>query len=113
MFDAARGGDSGAYLDAFAGPLQVQLRQTAAEQGADLFARSLKETNAPVKGIAVGEPERVSAQEVRVRVELVYADHNEAQWFFLEQQPDSRWKIVRLDAAARVPTSRRYGAPVD
>jgi hypothetical protein len=112
MLDAAREGNVTVYLNAYTGALEASLRQSAAEQGAAAFARHLRETNGPIKGIAITEPEKLNDREVRARVESVYSDRNETQTFYLEKQADGRWKITRLDTAERIRTSVPYGTPV-
>jgi hypothetical protein len=113
MLDAARDGNVAAYLGAFSGQMEISLRQSAAEQGDAAFANYLKDANAPVKGIAIMEPQPVTDGEVRVKVEYVYSDRNEAQWFHLVQQSDKTWKITRLDTAERVKTLVPYGSPAN
>ena len=110
MLGAARSGDVATYLDSFAGPLAASLAQSAAEQGDERFARSLREANEPVKGIAINEPQSMTDREARLRVELIYQDRNETQILQLEKQ-DGRWRIVRLGAAQRVKPSVPYGSP--
>jgi hypothetical protein len=111
MLDAARDGSVAAYLAAFTGQMETSLRQSAAEQGDAAFSKYLKDANAPVKGIAIMEPQPVADAEVRVKVEYVYADRNETQWFHLVRQPDRTWKISRLDTAERIKTLIPYGSP--
>lgn len=104
MLDAARDGNVDRFVGAYAGDLQASLRQSVTQQ-------YLKDMNAPIKGVALNEPDRVNEREVRVRVEYVYQDRNEAQVFFLEKLgPD--WKITRVDNSERVKTLIPYGTPV-
>ena len=63
------------------------------------------------KGIAISEPQPVTDREVKVRVEYVYQDRNEAQTMYLEKDAGS-WKISRVDGAERVKTLVPYGTPV-
>lgn len=112
MLEAARAGDVAAYLGYFADPLQGSIRQAIAESGEQSFARYLRESNAPIKGIAVTAPERLSENAVKARVEYVYQDRNEVQYMYLEQAGGA-WRIVRLDAAQRVQTLIPYGTPVE
>ncbi len=112
MLEAARSGDVPKYLDHYAGELAGSLRRAAAEQGEAGFAQYLRQTNELIKGIAVNEPEPVAESEVKLRVELVYGDRNEAQIFHLKKQPAGEWKIKRLEAVERVQTLVPYGAPV-
>lgn len=111
MFDAARDGDVKAYLGHYASQMLASLQQSVAEQGESNFAKYLKETNAPVKGIAITEPQTLTDREVKLRVEYVYADRNEVQVFYLEKSGKD-WKIARLDSAERIKTLIPYGTPV-
>lgn len=111
MLDAARDGDVAAYIDCYAGEMVRRLEQSRDEMSADGFAAYLKVRNAEVKGIAINEPEEASETRVRIRVEYVYADRNEAQILYLERAGGG-WKIVGLDNAERVPTLVPYGTPV-
>jgi hypothetical protein len=111
MLDAARDGDVAAYLACYAGELTKRLEQSRDEMTAEGFAAYLKKTNAEIKGIAINEPEQASDSRVRVRIEFVYADRNEAQTVYLEKSGRD-WKIVGLDSAERVPTLVPYGTPV-
>jgi hypothetical protein len=112
MLDAARDGDVAAYLNAYTGQMASSLRQSIAEQGEPAFRQYLLNANAPIKGIALADPQPLTDAEVRVRVEFVYADRNEAQLLYLEKQPDKTWKIARLDSAERIKTLVPYGTPV-
>lgn len=114
MLDAAREGDVAKYLDSFGGVLADALRRAASERGEAAFAQYLRESNTPVKGIAVEEPQPAAGGEVRVRVELVYADRNEAQFYYLTKPSGGeRWRILRLDTSERVKTLVPYGSPAD
>ncbi len=111
MLDAAREGRPGEYLAAFTGQMESALKQSIAEQGETAFTRYLKESNAPIKGIAINEPQTLTDREVKVRVEYVFQDRNEVQFFYLEKQGRG-WKIARLDSTERVKTLIPYGTPV-
>ncbi len=111
MFDAARDGDVKKYLGHYTGQMRTSLEQSAAEQGESAFSKYLKETNAPVKGIAIMEPQPLTDRETKLRVEYVYQDRNEVQVFYLEKQGKD-WRIARLDSAERIKTLVPYGTPV-
>ena len=111
MFDAAREGDVKKYLSHYTGQMEASLRQSVAEQGESSFARYLKDTNAPIKGIAIMEPQALTDREVKLRVEYVYQDRNEVQVFYLEKQ-GKEWRIARLETAERIKTIVPYGTPV-
>lgn len=111
MFDTAREGDVRGYVGHYTGQMLTSLQQSITEQGEANFARYLKETNAPVKGIAIMEPQSLNDREVKLKVEYVYADRNEVQVFYLEKLGKD-WKIARLDSAERIKTLIPYGTPV-
>lgn len=111
MLAAARSGDVKSYLSNYTGGMEAALRQSLAESGQAAFASYLARSNAEVKGVAVAEPQPVSESEVKVRVEYVYQDRNEAQIMYLEKGQGG-WKISRTDADERVKTLVPYGTPV-
>jgi ketosteroid isomerase-like protein len=111
MLDAARDGDVDAYIACYSGQMERMLTQSRSEMTPEGFSQYLTERNRAIKGIAVSEPETLSVSQVRVRVEYVYADRNEAQRFYVEKLAGG-WKISRTDAAVRVETSVRCGTPV-
>jgi hypothetical protein len=111
MLDAARDGNVPRYLAAHTGQMEAALRQTIAEKGEAGFAAYLRQFHAPIKGIAILEPQPLTDREVRLRVEYVYQDRNEAQTMYLEKL-SSGWKIARVEAAERVKTLIPYGTPV-
>lgn len=111
MLDAAREGDVDRYVSFYTGQMEASLKQAVAESGRDGFSKYLKDTNAPIKGIAINEPQALTDREVKARVEYVYQDRNEAQMFYLEKH-GAGWKIARLETAERVKTLVPYGTPV-
>ena len=111
MLDAARDGNARAYLASFTGGMETSLRQSLSEQGEAAFSKYLRETNAPVKGIAITEPKQLSGVQAKVKVEYVYQDRNEIQYYYLEKF-GAGWRISRLDAAERIKTLVPYGTPV-
>ena len=111
MLDASRAGDVQAYLANYAGPLRSTLEQSVRETGEERFRRYLKDSNSAIKGIAVSDPEPVSSREMKIRLEYVYQDRNEAQSMYLEKLAGG-WKIARVDGTERVKTLVPYGTPV-
>ena len=75
------------------------------------FGKYLRDSNAQLKGVAVMEAQPQPDGQVELRVEYVYADRNEAQFFFLAKTPDG-WKISRVETSERVNTVIPYGTPV-
>jgi hypothetical protein len=111
MLDAARLGDVKTYLAAYTGQMESALKQSVAETTESGFAKYLKDQNASIKGIAISEPQTLTDREVKVRVEYVYQDRNEAQMMYLEKAPGG-WRISRVDGSERVKTLVPYGTPV-
>jgi hypothetical protein len=109
MLDAARRGDVQKYMASYAGEMSQSLARAQAESGD--FAKYLRDSNAELKGIAVMEPQPQQEGQVKVRVEYVYQDRNEAQFFYL-QKTARGWKISRVETAERVKTIIPYGTPV-
>jgi hypothetical protein len=111
MLDAARAGDVGAYMASYSGQMATSLEQSLAERTPAEFAKYLQESNAAIKGVAISEPQALTDREMKVRVEYVYQDRNEAQTMYLEKS-GAAWKIARVDGAERVKTLVPYGTPV-
>ena len=111
MLDAARMGDVRGYMASYSGQMEASLRQSVAETTESGFAKYLKDQNAAITGIAISEPQTLTDREVKVRVEYVYQDRNEAQMMFLEKVAGA-WKISRVDSTERVKTLVPYGTPV-
>lgn len=110
--DAVREADLSKYIDAHTGAMEASLRRTAAEIGESRLLQALQTRNAPLKGIAVHQPEALSDREMKARVEYVFADRNEVQFYYLEKSGE-RWKIARIDGAERVETLIPYGTPAN
>lgn len=104
MLDAAREGNVEKFLGAYSGDLQSSLRRSVTPQ-------YLKDMNSPIKGVALNDPAPISEREVKVRVEYVFQDRNEAQIFYLEEARGD-WKITRVENSERVKTLVPYGTPV-
>lgn len=111
MLDAGRVGDVKTYMASYTGQMEASLRQSVAETTESGFSKYLKDQNATIKGIAISEPQTLTDREVKVRVEYVYQDRNEAQLMYLEKNP-AGWKISRVDTTERVKTLVPYGTPV-
>jgi hypothetical protein len=88
------------------------LKETLGETTPEAFAKYLKDSNAPIKGIAIAEPQQLTDSSVKVRVEYVFQDRNEAQTMFVEKVSGA-WKIARVESTERVKTLVPYGTPVD
>jgi hypothetical protein len=109
MLDASRSGDVKKYLASYTGEMAQSLER-ARDESQD-FAKYLRESNTELKGVAVMEPQVLSEREVKVRVEYVYQDRNEAQVFYMNKTAGV-WKISRIETAERVKTVIPYGTPV-
>jgi len=111
MLDAARSGDVKTYLANYSGQMSTALQQSIAESTESKFAQYLRDSNAAIKGVAISEPQQLTDTQVKVRVEYVYQDRNEAQLMYLEKQ-SGIWKITQVDSTERVKTLVPYGTPV-
>lgn len=111
MLGAARAGDVKAYLASYTGPMEAALRQALAETTEPGFAKYLRDSNAPIRGVAVSDPQRTTDLEAKVRVEYIYQDRNEVQTMYLEKGSNG-WKISRADSDERLTTLIPYGTPV-
>ncbi len=109
MLGASRDGDVARYMASFTGPIADSLARAKAESPD--FAKYLRDSNAGLKGIAVAEPQPQADGQAELRVEYVYQDRNEVQFFFLAKTPDG-WKISRVETSERVKTIVPYGTPV-
>jgi hypothetical protein len=112
MMDAARDGDVRAYLGCYTAQMESTLRQVVAEKGEPALADYIRNFNKSVKGVAIQEPQSTAEREVRLRVEFVYRDRNEAQNYFL-QQVGSSWKIARQENTEGLKTLVPYGTTVE
>lgn len=111
MLDAARAGDTNAYLGCFSGPLRNQLVEAAKED--PRFRQHLLGQNSDVQGIAVTVIARPNPEEARARMEYVYKDHDESQEVWLKKE-GSQWKITSLNASAPLQPPVPYGTkPTD
>ncbi len=111
MLDAARAGDVNAYIACYSGQMEVSLRQSVGETTPAAFAKYLRDSNAAIKGVAIAEPQTLTDREVKLRVEYVYQDRNEAQTVYLEKS-GAKWTIARVEGVERVKTLVPYGTPV-
>jgi len=109
MLAAARAGNVEQYLAHYTGQMEQALKR--ARSDSPDFSKYLRDSNAGIKGSTVWEPEFVSENEAKARVEFIYADRNEVQTMFLEKSA-SGWKISRVDSAESVKTLVPYGTPV-
>jgi hypothetical protein len=110
MLAAARAGDVKAYLAEYTGQAEAGLRSALAETTGRGFAQYLRDSISGVQGVAVSDPEKTADREVKVRVEYVYKDRNEAQIAYLERGPGG-WKISRTEGDERVKALIPYGTP--
>ena len=110
MLDAARDGDVAKYLASHTGQIEQSLRRAISESPD--FAQYLRNSNTGIRGIALTEPEVLSAQQVKLRVEYVFQDRNEIQFLYLDKT-QAGWKISQVDTAERIKTPVPYGATVE
>ena len=109
MLDAARAGNVAKYLAYYSGDVAQALERARADSPD--FAQYLRDSNAQLKGIAIMEPQQQPDGQMQLRVEYVYQDRNEAQFFYLAKAFGG-WKITRVENSERVKTLLPYGTPV-
>jgi hypothetical protein len=110
MLDAARAGDTQAYLAAFSGPMRDQLVQVIKENAEPNFAAYLKSQNAAFQGVVVSVTDRPSDSEAQVQVEYVYGNRNEVQSVYLRK--DLHWRIVKVAGTEQIKTLVPFGSAV-
>jgi hypothetical protein len=110
--DAARDGDVRRNLSCFTGPMDSSLREIVKEKGERSLADYIRAFNASVKGVALQEPQFLSENEVRLRVEYVYSDRNESQIYYLNRTSGG-WRIARQENSEGSQVVVPYGTRVE
>jgi hypothetical protein len=111
MLDAARAGDTNAYLDCFSGEMRQQLSQVIKETSAVQFSRYLVAQNLAFTGVAVSVAQKPDPDSARLRVEYVYSGRNEVQEVSLLKD-DGKWRISKIASSERIATLIPYGTRV-
>jgi hypothetical protein len=111
FFDAARDGNTRAYLRLTTGELRKSLDQLRKQQGAETFQSNLKRTNDGIMGQAVQELPGAPTGTATYEIELIFEDRNEVQAFRLEQS-GSGWAIASIEVARVYQPEIAYGTPV-
>jgi hypothetical protein len=111
MFTAAREGRVSDYLDAFCDPLRSSLANTARAMGDEKFRQYIKDSAAPVRGIAFSDLTERGQEEATLRFELIFDDHNEVQRVLLKRI-GGRWLIADMTPAERTKPPVPYGTKV-
>lgn len=111
-FLTAAQGDIDGYLALFAGDLRTTIEREMNLQGSENYRATLTQHAAGLKGRVI-EPVKLTpdASEIEVRVERVYAFHNERQTYRLRRE-QQRWQIVGCGPIERFQPSIPYGTPV-
>ena len=111
MLEKSKAGDVEGYLDCFTGQTRAQLETTAQGMSLPKFSDYLKESVAPVKGVAIYDVQRPNEVLTTLVVEYVYQDQNERQQMSLKKER-SRWRIEKAEASQRIQPLIPYGKPV-
>lgn len=111
MMDASRAGDVPSYLACFAEDLDRTLRKTAETMTETAFSDYLKQTSREIKGVALSNITSINDEELKIRLEFVYQDKNEVQYYHLKRVGDA-WKIRYIEGSERVKTLVPYGTEV-
>ena len=113
MFAAAQRGDVTAYLDCFIGPERDRLERELAGQPPEVFARSLQDAVAGLKGRAVfrNDAPQAAADSASYTIDRVYASRTERQRYQLTRQ-SGVWRIQSVATANPFQPAKAYGSPV-
>jgi hypothetical protein len=111
MLDAARVGDTNAYLDCFSSEMRQQLLRVIKETSAVQFSTYLIAQNSAFTGVAVSVIQKPHPDSARVRVEYVYSGRNEVQEIALRKD-DGKWKIFNVAGSEQIKTLIPYGMRV-
>ena len=111
FFDAATEGNDRAYLALTAGPLRRSLDQLRRQQGAEAFRANLRSTNNGLLGQAVQKLPQAASGTVGCQVDLVFADRQETQTFWLVEKSGG-WAIESIETAQVSQPEIPYGTPV-
>ncbi len=108
MLDAARAGNTKAYVEAFGGPMHDQLVQMVNESAEAKLSAYLTAQNAAFRGVAVAIIDRPNAAEAEARLEYIYSDRNEIQNLYLTKER-GKWRILKVAGAERIKTLIPFG----
>jgi hypothetical protein len=111
MLDAARAGDTKAYLDCFTGELRQNLSQVIKEKSARDFSKFLTAQNSAFTGVAVSVIENPDIANTRLRVEYIYPGRNEVQTVYLRRD-EEKWKIFEVTGSEQIKTLIPFGTRV-
>ncbi len=111
FFDAASEGNDRVYLSLTTGSLRRSLDQLRRQQGAETFRANLRATNDGLLGQAVQKRPQAASGAVGYQVDLVFADRQETQTFWLAEKSGG-WAIESIETAEVRQPKIPYGAPV-
>ncbi|NOZ21576.1 MAG: hypothetical protein GXP25_10865 [Planctomycetes bacterium] len=106
----SRKGNVTAYLNCFAPSLRKRLEQARDEMKGG-FADYLRRRAEPVRGIAFSDETTLDEGTIRVKVEWVFEDRNEVQFFQLKKIGGA-WKIADMTEAEYKKPLIPYGTKV-
>jgi hypothetical protein len=110
-YEAAGRGDDRAWLARTGGALKTTLESTRAQQGADVFRQSLRDSVSGLRGVAVSRAADSEDGRAVLEVELVFANRNEKQRVILSPAGNG-WQIVELGSAGKTQPPIPYGTKV-
>lgn len=111
LFEAMRNGDVRAYMNCLGGEAYERMARALREMGDKNFRAYLKRMHSEVKGVATSEDQRISRNELILRVEIVFEERNEVQRYRL-RRIGGQWKIIRMGASQYIKPPIPYGTPV-
>ena len=111
MLDAARAGNTEAYLESFSGEMKTQIAEVINETSRQKFQQYLLKQNSAFTGVAVSVRDRPDADDARLRVEYVYPERNEVQDVYVRKEGSS-WRIYKVLGSEQITTLIPYGTAV-
>ena len=99
------------YLNCFESKLRTRLASARAEMKKGEFAEYLRRRAEPVRGIAFSDETILDENAIRIKVEWVFVDRNEVQFFMLKKIEEA-WKIADMTEARYKRPPIPYGTKV-
>jgi hypothetical protein len=99
------------YIDCFTGQLRAALEQTRDQMKPGAFGELLRNRSASVRGVAISDQTQPDENTSKMKVEWIFEDRNEAQYFTL-LKVDGDWKISEMSGAQYNKPEIPYGTKV-
>jgi hypothetical protein len=111
MLDAARCGNTRAYLNDFTNPIRRQIDSTLRETTKDKFSSYLAQQNSAFESVALSTTDQPNDHEAQIKVEYVFNNRNEVQYMHLVKL-GRVWKIADVNGSEQIKTLIPFGTEV-